>query len=519
MLPQSLRRNATGRATTGQVSFPAPVGGLNASRALLGMPATEATVMTNYFPSPSFVELRPGYALHVGVLPNTVETLAEYAAGSSSRLFAASGTTIHDVTDATATATTARVTGLTNARWQHLMFSAGAGDYLVMVNGADGVRTFNGTGWSNQSAAISSVTASNLIYVASWKRRLWFAKSGDTRAHYLPADAIAGSMTQIQMGAVFRYGGSLRAIATISTDSGDGIDDLIAFISTEGEVAIYQGTDPASASTFALIGVYRIGRPIGDRCVYRFAGDSIVITENGAVSLLQAMQLDVSQEGDTSLSRKIKEPLSADADTYGANYGWQAYVYPARGMAMINVPESSTESHQWVMNVLTGAWCRFEGINATCWGLLNQRAYFGAGANVYRFDEGTYSDNGTTIAGDVRWGFSTLRSSRQKRFTAARALIRAGGNPNLQIGLDVDYSDNAAISVVPTSIAMTLWDTALWDTDTWGATDVTQLIKAWVTTRGIGVSVAPRIATETKGMQIQINAFDVMYEGAAGPTF
>jgi len=519
MLPQSLRRNPSGRATIGQVSLPAPVGGINASHALLGMPQTDATVMTNYFPSPSFVELRPGYSRHVGALPSTVETLAEYASGASSRLFAAAGTTIHDVTDATASATTAAVTSLTNARWQHTMFSAGAGDYLVMVNGADGVRTYNGTGWSNQSAAISSVTASNLINVATWKRRLWFVKQNDTRAYYLGADAIAGSMTNFQLGAVWRYGGALRAITSISTDSGDGIDDLIAFISTEGEVAIYQGTDPDSASTFSLIGVYRIGRPVGDRCIYRFAGDAIVLTENGAVSLLSAMNLDPSQEGDTSLSRKIKEPLSTDAATYGGNYGWQAFLYPARGMAVVNVPESTGMSHQWIMNVMTGAWCRFENLNALCWGLLNQRPYFASGSTVYEFDEGSYADNGATIFAETRWAFSTLRTPRQKRFTAARALIRAGGNPALRIGLDIDYSDNSVTSTVPTSIDTALWDVALWDEAEWPGIGATDLIKTWVMTRGIGVAVAPRVATETKGIQIQINAFDMMYETSAGPTF
>jgi hypothetical protein len=519
LTPQSVRRNAARVATVGQVSLPAPVNGINASRALLDMEPTDARQVKNYFPQPSYVELRPGFSRHVGAIPADVETLAEWAGAGDSKLFAAAGTAIYDVTVATSSVGASSVSGLTNARFQSVMFSAGGGDYLVMVNGADGVRTYNGTGWSNQSAAISSVTASNFINVASWGGRLWFVKSNDTRAYYLNSAAIAGSSSAIDLGAVWRLGGALKFITPLSTDSGDGVNDMIAFISTQGEVAVYQGSDPAVANTFALVGVYRIGNPIGDRCVYRFAGDAVVATKNGAVSLLSAMRLDPAQEGDTALTRKIKEPITLDAAVYGGNYGWQMFIYPNNNMAFINVPTSTGMSHQWVMNTIHGAWAYFDSINALCWGLYQGRCFFGAGGVVYEFDDDSYSDNGAAISGEIAWSYSTFRSPRSKRFTAFRALVRASGNPQTRIGLDLDYEDASVTDTTSVEVTAALWDSATWDLSEWVSTEISEVSRAWNMARGIAVAAAPRIATSTIGMQVQVNAFDLMFEQASAPVF
>jgi hypothetical protein len=43
-------------------------------------------------------------------------------------------------------------------------------------------------------------------------------------------------------------------------------DDYAAFITSEGQVAVYSGADPASSTTWSLVGVFDIGAPIGRRC-------------------------------------------------------------------------------------------------------------------------------------------------------------------------------------------------------------------------------------------------------------
>ena len=62
------------------------------------------------------------------------------------------------------------------------------------------------------------------------------------------------------LGQIFKMGGFLVQMATWTIDNVSGMDDYAAFITSEGEVAIYQGYDPTQQSTWSLVGVFRIGR-------------------------------------------------------------------------------------------------------------------------------------------------------------------------------------------------------------------------------------------------------------------
>ena len=144
----------------GQDTSPAPIGGWNARDQISDMVENEAITLENYFPSTSSVKLRKGYESYATGLGSNVESLMEYESGTASELFAAAGANIYDVSSSGAVGA-AVVSSLTSAQFQHVMFTAGGGDYLVACNGADSVRNYNGTTWSTPS--ITGVTSANLI--------------------------------------------------------------------------------------------------------------------------------------------------------------------------------------------------------------------------------------------------------------------------------------------------------------------------------------------------------------------
>jgi hypothetical protein len=84
-------------------------------------------------------------------------------------------------------------------------------------------------------------------------------------------------------------------MATWTIDNVSGMDDYAAFITSEGEVAIYQGYDPAQISTWSLIGIFNIGRPIGTRCIARHESDVLCITADGITPLSKALLTDREQ--------------------------------------------------------------------------------------------------------------------------------------------------------------------------------------------------------------------------------
>ena len=115
------------------VNLPAPVGGWNARDSIAAMPVKDAVIMDNFFCMPTSVAVRNGMSKHATELPDTVESLMVYE-GASTKIFAASGTEFYDVTSAGAVGA-AVVTGLTNARWNHINFGNSGGRHFYACNG------------------------------------------------------------------------------------------------------------------------------------------------------------------------------------------------------------------------------------------------------------------------------------------------------------------------------------------------------------------------------------------------
>src|SRR3546814_16537503 len=94
------------------------------------------------------------------------------------------------------------------------------------------------------------------------------------------ADIIGVSAEPFTVGVVVVRGGALRfgSAWTIDSSSDSGLSEQNIFVSTEGEVAVYQGSDPGEAATWSKVGVYRIGKPLGARAHFRGGGDIAIAT-------------------------------------------------------------------------------------------------------------------------------------------------------------------------------------------------------------------------------------------------
>jgi hypothetical protein len=495
-------------------SIPPPVGGLNRRDALAAMSQLDAVTLNNLFAQPSWIEVRRGHASHATGMgaSNTIETLMEWAGPSSHKLKAAVNGNVYDVTSAGAVGA-AEVTGLSENDWQWLNFGTSGGNFLVACNGTDAVRNYDGSSWTSPAITGSGLTSSDLINVAVWKNRLWFVEKNTLNAWYLPVNSIAGAATKQSLAAQASLGGSLVAIGTISRgDAGDGADDYIAFITSEGQVVVYQGTDPSSAVTYGLVGVFRTGYPIGRRCFINVGGDLGIINSDGIISVAQLMSngREAAQRG--SISDKIQLLFNQYVRDYGSNPGWQAVVYPKSNMLVINVPVSTTQYNQLVMNTKTGAWCQFTGLNGFCFGLLNNDLYFGSTVGVvYKADTG-YQDNGGIITANVltSWNYFKTKGS-QKLITMARPIIETDGSPAMQFIIHADFNVVAPTGSISSSAPMnSLWGSALWGEGVWGGESA--LINQWVSGLGLGTALAVNMAITTNGASVRINSIDV-----AGP--
>lgn len=496
-------------------SFPPPVGGWNRRDAIPEMDVKDAVVLDNWIPGFGGVSLRKGYSLHAsGIAGNYVESLMEYSPPSGTvKLFAAGPDNIYDVTS-TATASLA-VASASNGRWSHVNFGTAAANVLFICNGVATPKYYNGTAWANTTLTGSGLTTSNLDFVIAHMNRLWFIEKNTLNLWYAATSTIDGAsgLTKFSLSSLFKLGGSLAAIGTWTRDGGSGPDDHLVAVTTKGEVAIYAGTDPSSSTTSALIGVYKIAEPIGRRCLLRVGADLGVLTSQGLVPLSQVLPLSESGAAQTAITDKISGAFQEMYRISGTAFGWQVVEYPKDSLAIVNVPVVERgASYQFVINTRTGAWCRFTGISAQCWGVSQGHLYFGGQTgSVWRYGVAN-ADNGTNIVALLQSAYSDFGAPINKQFHMARPRFLApqGYSPLVTIKTDYDTSP-PSVTVIQAPTGGAQWDapTSLWDVTSWDPGAVPSL--PWQSIQGIGMagSIAFGVAAQS---EITYNGADVVYE-------
>lgn len=501
-------------------SVPAPVGGWDASTPLANMKPEFAVQLDNWDPQPGYVQLRRGFGEHateVGSGP--VNSLMAYHGVSTGddRLFAASDTDIYDAT-ASGAVGAAVVSSQSGGEYQHVNFTTSGGHFLLCVNGQDDMQAYNGSAWSVPS--ITGVSSSDFVTLAVHKRRLWAALNQNTKAAYLAVDSIAGTATEFELGSIFSRGGYLAAIGSWTVDAGAGIDDLAVFVSSKGQVALYQGTNPGDADNWSLIGVFDLGAPIGRRCMLKVGGDLALITIDGVVPLSQAIALDRGAVNRVAITARISERMNAAARDWAGNFGWQLIAYPRGTKAILNVPTSEgISAEQYVMNTLTGAWCRYTGINAMCWEVFQDRLFFGGtGGAVYEADMGAL-DGENPIAAEMVCAFNYYGSpGRLKQWTMIQPLITADGRVTPSLGMDTDFKVSPVttpVSEIVTSGAQ--WDEAIWDEDEWGGAVI--VVNDWSSLSAIGqagaihmgVTVAVPAENANNDVLLRVSGFNTIH--------
>lgn len=445
-------------------THPAPYGGWNARGNLANMDPLDAIQMDNIFPGVQEVQLRKGCIDWVTGFSTPLKSLMAYSSGTLSKLFTSTSTGIFDVT-ASGTAGSA-VTTCTNGQWSSVNFTTPGGRFLVAANGADAVKNYDGSTWTLPT--ITGVSPSSLFYVTTHQKRLWFVENNSMNIWYLPVESIAGAAVQFPVGSLFKKGGSVAAIGSWTMDSGSGLNDLFVIVTTEGEMAAYQGDDPSSSSTWALVGVYETPRPLGRQPLLDFGGELLFLSQNGMIpvsKLAQSVIIDRSQQ----VSFKIDGAFLDAANLYAGNTGWQMITHKAANVLLVNVPVSTdTLSYQFVMNTITKAWCRFIGWNATAWATLDGRLYFAGGSKVSQAWTGV-NDAGVAIQGRALQAYTPLGLRRQKQVSLVRPNLGFSGAAQISMTLDTDFKtfDGQTVLTYNPASSSGMWDVSDWDFALW----------------------------------------------------
>lgn len=518
---RTVRAATLGKVTPGIIvsrSVPvlAPTGGWNRRDSLANMRPEEAVTLDNFFPDLGQVTLRGGFTSHAtGVGSGDVDTLAEFHAGSTRRLIAAGGGSIYNATSVGAA--TSLASGFSNNQWQTIQFRA----LMGLVNGTDDPQTYDGSVIA--AMTISGPTINNVIGIAGFKSRSYFFEDNAQSFWYSSVNALGGVLTEFNLTDLGEYGGNLIGIGTWTRDGGDGQDDVICFVMSSGEVIVYQGDNPGDAANWSMIGVFRIGAPLGIRAITKVGGDLVVSTLDGYIPMMRILPFGRSKPSG-AVSDKISNEVATVTGPLQANFGWQSVLYPQGKYMLFNVPLSTTTFNQHVMNLVTGAWCRFTGMNGRCWATFNDDLFFGGTAGiVFQADNGL-ADNGVDISADAETAYSYLRdATKNKHVLGVRPVVSGSGALSMSIIVQADFQRRDLVdgiySFTSGSPATTVWEALTvnnWEdyTDPWQANEI--IVQPWLTADISGMMISTLL--KYKGQQ-EFNWFRTDYLAEFGGVF
>ena len=200
---------------------------------------------------------------------------------------------------------------------------------------------------------------------------------------------------------------------------------------------------------------------------------------------------------------------------------------------IINVPTTElSESYQFVMNTITGAWCKFTGWDATCFAYHDDNIYAIIGTKVYEMDISELNDfvpaDGSTTGNIIEAYTKTAYvyfGGREgvKMFQMARPLLYTSGDISPTFNINVNLIDEPITGTINLSSSNpTYWDIAEWATDDgvgdgalvgiWPPENVPY--QDWSTVNGLGYSAALKMIVQANNQTVRWDGWEIMFSQA-----
>lgn len=387
------------------------------------------------------------------------------------------------------------------------------------LTSAGGEAVADGASSEASTTAITGVDTSDLSHVWKFKSRLFFVEKNTMTVWYLPVDSIGGTANDFSLSGTFQRGGSIKFGATWSTDAGDGMDDMCVIVSDQGEVALYQGTDPSNASTWALIGRYDISPPLGKNAHVSAGGDLLVATTDGIIPMSQVRVKDPAAVAFAAVTRGIRPIWAVEAARNTDNVILEKW--SANNLLMVCLPNST---RMLTANLQTGAWAQqMAGWAGSCVALHDGNAYLGkADGFIRQLDVTGLDDDEAFVA---RYAHSPVDFGNAASYKVAQ-LVRYSFfstfsfSYKAEIGTDYNVEFGSAPGYAVIDFDVLIWDNgqnwdsgALWGSDSESSEAV--LTTEWRAVSGAGYALAPMLQiTSAVGakLDIELVGIDMTYE-------
>lgn len=591
----------------------APLKGLSLSSKLVQGDALTASVLDNFVVEENQISCRPGTVrVHADAVSSPVEHLVPFY-GAPNKLAGALGGKLVEIDG------TLVQSGFASNDWSWTAFSnLSSQDYTVMVNGQDGVWSWDGnavvnpgplpvTSISNTNPAVVTVSVANISkfanghvveiafsgappagfapavgrhYISSvntppntfvlagvdtsaggapatvgitadppgsmhkeivtapptdtWvnteqlnivvvhMNRLFFADSANLAFYYLPLQQKGGQLKVFPLNAIFKRGGTIRAMATWTTDGAVNLNDQLCLFSSNGELAIYGGIDPDT--DFELSGLFRFDAPMSKHSVINYGGELYALISTGLVPMSTLMRAESEQLGQSD--RNVFSNFYNSSQRQRDHGGWSVLVNPSSGRVICNLPQGGNDYSQMVRFMPNPIWASWSALKSRCWGWVDNRLFFGRDdGTIYEMSPDLLNDDGQPIRVDVQAAWSSYGTPAIKQFKMVMPYIQSDGHPQPFVDIKVDYDTSVPTNQPDVTFADVgaTWDLAAWAIEgdppghpvgAFWAQGVSSR-NNWSGVGVIGRVAGPRLVALVRDCKFSLTGWDVLFESGA----
>ena len=456
--------------------MPPPTGGINAIQPYANMENKNAISLTNVEPLEGYTPCRKSFELlgtsaAIAGISSDLYKLYALSQKNGTISFLVHGHVLSwSVTSAgvwSAMAAPVTPNAMNFCQFKNLLFGAGGSG---TAKAYDGTTTFINSGWTG-----TGLTASDLETPWVYKSRLFFTEANSRNTWYGDIDQTTGAakaLTKFPLDSMFHKGGYAYFGGSSSPQEGRDSEALWVCVSSEGEILVYTGADPAAAD-WQFYARYYINAPLSRNSFFYIGGVLHIQTADGVNSLNDIIAGRKDGANYISLSKNIDPLLRAINSQYGVNSQfYQAAISPRENLLYLANPNATP----YVMNLTSGAWSNYtiySGADserfsfhsgyataaADCYFIAEGPSASGSTISLWKVGQSAIYDkwgSGGTDRKDIHWNiqqaFTSGGQNTNKKFNKVRPLVQQ--QAALTIGSYTDFETTLASQSVATSLTM-----------------------------------------------------------------
>ena len=437
-----------------RITIPLYQTGWSSEAPLLDKGAGHLLACKNYIIRQNLVESRQGHFLRMAHT-SPVQTLI--AIEEYNILIACAGDSIYvyqsdDAGDWTLIKTQS---GFSTANWRWVYVN----HTIIMVNGQDKAQmiTVTDAGEPSQTVNIAdwAVTGTNSIifaWISVLNAQVVAGFGNDLTAWYLKPGYIQGELSEFNLGTSSgtpKKGGNIIGGFNINRDAGTSLNAYIGFLTDNGEAVVYNGNDLGDATTLQYNGTYQTGYPLGWTPFINWSGDLIIMTNKGFISAHSIFANGENQSAQYIFSQRINTWLLEQYAKFGTEQGFYGIVVPTEDIVLFNIPQGGNTFVQVCMNITSGKWSLWTGIDAFSMCMFGGKLLFGKADGVYEY--GTSSTDTSFIALELWTSYNNCGSDLLKRLNMLQLRHSSSDKINLAFAVYKDFENQSYYNWVDTS--------------------------------------------------------------------